>query len=326
MEQSKEYTALVVLNYNNFEDTINCIQSVEHYNTAPVKFVVVDNGSTRKNVADTLGCYLEQHYSGRYLHLDDSGLSKAVSVKRSLPYATYIQSAANDGYACGNNKALCLVECDDSIRYVMILNNDVLFVQDIVPILAERYDTISDAGILSPILYKRNMEGLDLNCARKNVTLMEIVFANYFHYILRLLKIDNPFSHRYIIKNETEHLPKCLEIELPSGSCMFIDKKYFSSIGFFDSHTFLYYEENILFKKIEKTGKRNYLMTDLKCIHLGAQSTSSSPGRFGIICSNASCRYYMKNYHGISKLSYLFFLLSQKFGYAMFCLQQKLKR
>ena len=37
-------TAVVILNYNNSEDTINCIKSVEENNTADVKYVVVDNG------------------------------------------------------------------------------------------------------------------------------------------------------------------------------------------------------------------------------------------------------------------------------------------
>lgn len=42
------------MNYNNSYDTINCIKSVLNYNTYPVKFIVVDNGSPNLNVIEEL--------------------------------------------------------------------------------------------------------------------------------------------------------------------------------------------------------------------------------------------------------------------------------
>lgn len=41
-------TAIIILNYNNYEDTINCIESIEKYNTADIKYVIVDNNSNRE--------------------------------------------------------------------------------------------------------------------------------------------------------------------------------------------------------------------------------------------------------------------------------------
>lgn len=38
---------VIILNYNNIDDTINCIESVvENSDTDGLKFVVVDNGSS----------------------------------------------------------------------------------------------------------------------------------------------------------------------------------------------------------------------------------------------------------------------------------------
>ena len=50
-------TALIILNFNNYEDTINCIESVEKYNTAPVKLIIVDNASTRGGASEALKYY-----------------------------------------------------------------------------------------------------------------------------------------------------------------------------------------------------------------------------------------------------------------------------
>lgn len=315
-------TALIILNYNNYEDTINCIESVEHYNTAKVKIIVVDNGSTRKEAAAKLGQYMEQRYQNNFLHLDDQSLGESTKSNITLPYATYIESATNDGYACGNNKGLNLTECDNEIEYVMILNNDVLFVQDIIPEIRSQYCLLADVAILSPILYKRNMKGLDLNCARLNTSLKTELMNNFFRYVYEALHKQKTYMKRCYLINEEDKLPQLLKIELPSGSCMFIRKALFSSIGFFDPNTFLYYEENILHKKIEKIGMQNYLVSNLKCIHLGAASTSTSTSHFAIMCGLKSGRYYMKNYADLTALEYNLFIFSQIFSWFTFKLQK----
>lgn len=304
-------TAVIILNYNNYEDTLNCIESVESHNTAPIKLIVVDNGSSRKGTAYELGKYLKQKFSGSFLHLDDGSLKAFIQDPAcSLPYVTYIESSTNDGYARGNNKALFLTEKDEEIEFVMILNNDVLFVQDIIPGLYGWYHRLADAAILSPLLYKRDMEGIDLNCARINCTLKLELAYYFFHPIFQLFRKQDPFlKKRYLIKDE-RCLPEVLKIELLSGSCMFIRKTLFSNIGFFDPHTFLYWEESILFKKTERISMQNYLITDCKCIHLGASSTSTSSVpffKYGI----SSGRYYMRNYANIRWWQYSLFVFSQ---------------
>jgi len=43
-------TGIIILNYNNYDDTINCINSIELYNTYPIKYIIVDNNSTNESV------------------------------------------------------------------------------------------------------------------------------------------------------------------------------------------------------------------------------------------------------------------------------------
>lgn len=317
-------TALIILNYNNYGDTLNCIKSVEHYNTAPIKLVVVDNGSTRRDAVESLKQYMEKRYAGRYLHLNDEELSVKVSSSQvALPYATFIESSSNDGYACGNNKALRLLEKNTEVEYVMILNNDVLFVQDIIPALGTFVETHKDAGLVSPLLYKKNMKEIDANCARLDTSYKAELAENFFHYYFRARGVDNSLiKKRYLIK-EGMTLPKVISIELPSGSCMFIRKQLFAEVDFFDPYTFLYFEENILYRKMERAGKRNYLLTDLKCIHLGASTTSSSPSLFILNHNHRSARYYMKNYMGISKSAYWLYCFSLTVSKLLYTLQKK---
>lgn len=324
IKRNKFVTALIILNYNNYEDTINCIESVERYNTSPIKIVIVDNGSSRRNAASTLGKHLAEKYVGRYRHFTDEELAEAQKVKQTLPYMTFIESKSNDGYARGNNKALYLTQCDEELDYVMILNNDVLFVQDIIPGLIDKYEHLKDVAIISPLLYKKDFEGIDYNCARLDTSFTIELTNNFFYYIFRAFGRFNPLNERrYLIKN-ANCLPELMKIELPSGSCMLIRKNLFEKIGFFDPHTFLYYEENILFKKVVREGLQNYIITNLKCIHLGATSISKTPGYFATRCYLRSCRYYMKNYVRLSSLKYSLLVASQVFRYCTFVLQKKL--
>lgn len=295
-------TAIVILNYNNYEDTINCIDSVEKYNTAPIKYIVVDNGSKRENVVDALDAYLKGKFGDDYLQINE------FSEVKNLPYMTFIVSKINDGYACGNNKGLRMAYVDDEIDKIMVLNNDVLFVEDIIPSLSKAIDSDDHIGIVSPLLYKKDMVDLDYNCARRCEGVWRTIERFLFYYV-------NPFGIKDRWNKKQLYLLDCpelryterFEIALPSGSCMLFSKRLFEQIGSFDPHTFLYYEENILYQKLRAIGKTNWIFPKLKCIHLGASSTKHEVGYFMIKSSANSACYYIENYTNASKLTKLLF-------------------
>lgn len=313
MTIQEKLTALIVLNYNNYEDTINCIESVEKYNTAPVKFIIVDNASTRSGASEALKDYLLKRYKDEVSVYSDNNIAESNN-NMHLSYCSLILSNVNDGYARGNNKGLKLAEIDPSIEYIMILNNDVLFVQDIIPSLIERSESIQDSALLSPLLFKRNMDGYDYNCARNDTTLLTELVNNFFHYFFIVFKCNNPLMSGRFLLRRCKELPQSMKIDLPSGSCMFIKKELFKQMEYFDPNTFLYYEENILYRKVKRINRQNYLFTDLKCIHLGAQSTSKVNYSYSKEKKKmVSPLYYMKNYYGLNCIQYALYKASVYF-------------
>ena len=277
-------TCIIILNYNNVKDTINCIESIEKFNTADIKYVIVGNNSTKEGCVDVLKNYLLKKFSNSVNIMYEGEEHPLV-----LPYMSLLLSSENDGYARGNNKGLKLAETDPEVTDVLILNNDILFVQNIIPSLLDYYYKLPDAGIVSPLLCKKDLT-VDLRCARKNTNIWIEIVRKLFNYTLTFLKID--LSKRLYLLHDEENIPELLPIELPSGSCMLINKQLFADIGFFDPNTFLYVEENILYKKLLTKGKRNYLCGNLKCIHLGASSTSvSHTSVFLLKCERDSFTY-----------------------------------
>lgn len=301
-------TGIIILNYNNFEDTFNCIESIEKYNTAPIKIIIVDNGSTRLGVADKIVKFLNKRILyGDFLHLHDEDLSCIGPI--NLPLYTFIESKINDGYAAGNNKGLNLLNFDDSVKYTLILNNDILFVEDIIPVLVDFETTHIDAGLISPILYTKDLQDLDYTCARKNIEFYKDILGNLLIPFEKIIHYNRNYKNStYMLKKGIVY-PPILTIELPSGSCMLISKNKFRQIDFFDSNTFLYYEENILYKKTQGINLKNYLLTNIKCIHLGAQSTTKSSVEINHF-SRKSKYYYYITYEKIGILKKMIYKLS----------------
>lgn len=312
----KKITAVIILNYNNYEDTVNCIESVERFNTTPVKYIVVDNGSTRKDAVKALDSYLGKKFIGQYKY------GKEDEFSGELGYMSFIVSATNDGYAKGNNKGIKLAMQDEDIDYILILNNDIVFYEDIIGRLVDFYEKHTDVGVVCPLLYTKGKKGIDYTCARKQVGVFDLGLL----YILMCENILGYYEHynekQKILLNHHELLDEEeIPIEMPSGSCFLISKSVFKEIGYFDKGTFLYYEENILQKKLERIHKRNFLLPDIGCIHLGAATTlKTKSNAFLIKCEIKSAKRFVMKYCNPSIFAKILFLM----GYCMMSLKIKL--
>ncbi len=290
-------TALIILNYNNPKATADCLRSLRAHNSAPVKTIVVDNASRPELRAELTDVFrnefgptapiVEEHdpKSRTSLHGND-----AVLLLRS----------ENSGYAQGNNAGLALAFDDPAVDTVMILNNDILFVEDIIPGLLEVLDAHPDAAVVSPVLYKKDMQGLDLNCARRAASVGLLVRSNLLHYWWRFRNYTPP--EQYILCDKDAPVCGVISMDLPSGSCMLLRKEVFARMGGFDPATFLYFEENILAARAKKLGLRSYLSLDHRCIHLGA-ATTSLPTQHSYTILKAgieSACHYVDHYSGAS--------------------------
>lgn len=268
-------TGIIILNYNNARYTLDCLESIMKHNTAPVRIVVVDNASTDDSVA-VLDGWLKSH-PGAF---------------------TLLEAPSNGGYAQGNNVGLEYLDSNDDVDKVLILNNDVLLTQDIIPTMAGFIDAHPEAGLVSPLLRCRDGKTPDSTCARKDCTIKEIVWTYLLYFTNRFGILSRLSDRRKMLLTNPELQEKeCVEIELPSGSCMMIRKALFKEIGWFDPNTFLYYEENILYHKLLRAGKQNYMLPLISCIHLGGETTNKVEHSAAYMKrSKASGFYYATHY------------------------------
>lgn len=119
---------VVVLNYNDAEDTTRCVESVLRMRYSPFEVVIVDNASP-----DGSGALLRERF----------------------PSCHHIQSPHNDGYAAGNNQGIRYA-LSRSAEWVFILNNDTIVEPDTLKAMIEAGQESVGAGIVTcRILYER---------------------------------------------------------------------------------------------------------------------------------------------------------------------------
>ena len=115
---------IVILNWNGLEDTLACLESLEHLDYPNFEVVVVDNDSSDGS---------EEVLKGRY------------------PQHVIIQSGANLGFAGGTNVGLRYALGHDA-SYAWLLNNDTLVEPDALTELVKRMQEKPGAGLCGSTL------------------------------------------------------------------------------------------------------------------------------------------------------------------------------
>lgn len=308
---------ILILNYNNVKDIKECIDSlVRHIDISIVKLLVVDNGSTINN-SQEVADYLNTRFG------EIQEIQKPDSVSK-LGQVSYFRLTKNLGYARGNNEGLNCFYNDHEVNYIMILNSDIIITEDFIPTLKEHLSCHKELAVVSPLLYKRNGE-VDYCCARRSLNKTDLLktFSSVFNK-----KYMRALDDQKILKGAPNALLKeSVDIEFPSGSCMMFHKEVLQKIGGFDPNTFLYYEENILCRKIQKLGMKCALIPSVSCIHTGgATTTSVKTAYFLKKCNLESLLYYLKMYEDCSELEIFYVLLTGRLRLLRLRLGEKVKR
>ncbi|MBQ5852225.1 MAG: glycosyltransferase family 2 protein, partial [Lachnospiraceae bacterium] len=179
---------------------------------------------------------------------------------------------------------------------------------DIVTPLVARLYEIPDVGSVSPLLYKPDGE-IDYCCARRSLEKKDMLVT--FSYLFNK-QYTAALEKRKILRESPELInQEKIEIDLPSGSCMLFKKSVFEALGGFDKGTFLYYEEDILNKKIKQMGLKNVLIPSVNCIYVGGATTNNTKSAFFLKkCNYESLLYYLQKYESCTRLELCYFKLS----------------
>lgn len=235
---SKVY--IILLNYNGWQDTIECLESVLKSHYENYQIMVVDNDSPNNSMDYIINwaegkqevvydensqlMYLSQPHEPKPLdyvfYKKEEALSGGDREKESKLNnpIIFIQSGENGGFAAGNNVGIKYALAKDDFEYVWLLNNDTVIEKNSLSSL-EEYATKNDLGISgSTLMYYHEPQEAQAYGGTVN-------------------KFFGTGSH-ILDKNEIEN-----KLDYVVGASFLINKKVIDKIGLMPEEYFLYYEE-----------------------------------------------------------------------------------
>ncbi|MFW9971759.1 MAG: glycosyltransferase family 2 protein [Candidatus Odinarchaeota archaeon] len=199
----KGLVSVIILNYNNYKFTIDCLKSLTHQNYKNFEVVLVDNGS-KYNLFLKLKEQLEQFKSILRLNL--------------------IRSEKNLYFGAGNNKAIKIAKGE----YICLLNYDTEVMPNFLQNMVEFLEKNPQVGMISPkIKLFSKKELIWTTAGQVNFNSGDVVTNRGF-------LISDPDDK---IFNKIE------PIDFAPGTALFVRKAYLEQIGLIDEIYFMYWED-----------------------------------------------------------------------------------
>lgn len=156
MADDQSRVCIVVLNWNGWQDTIACLESIERLDCPGVCTIVVDNHSTDDSVPQIVRWAAQRAGTRNFLTIryrrDSDNLDYAAAMLRPGT-SMLIQSDENLGFAAGSNLGIRMA-MQARIDYVWLLNNDAVAEPQALTKLVSFLDSHSEfAGVTGQIRY-----------------------------------------------------------------------------------------------------------------------------------------------------------------------------
>lgn len=263
---------LITLNYNDYETTHHFATNVAKYQCVDF-LVIVDNNSDDNS----------------YEKLKELTSEKVIIVK----------SEKNGGYSYGNNYGFKVLKARFGLDFNLVISNPDIEISE--SDLEQLFNCVANSeGVVGPTI----IEGDSLNRGHKVPTVFDDILLNIPFLSKTVFKSRLEYKNSYYCEDATK-------VGFVSGSVFGISARLFDSIGMLDENVFLYYEENILAKRLEKINKDVYVLNNVKAIHhhsISIDKVCSSYKKLRVL--KASQYYFHSNYSNASKFSLMILKLS----------------
>lgn len=233
--------SIVILNYLNYLDTIECVESIFKMNYELEGIVIVDNHSHNESFK-----ILSRKYK-KY--------NKIVVVK----------TGSNYGFAKGNNIGIAIARQRFHTDFVLVVNNDTIFEQkDYLEKLLNHYEY--GVGMIGSAIHLKG------NVVQKE-EVYDISFQGTFRRFVKLnLKKVQKDIWCFLIQNVKEKK----EVKFLHGCIILFTPDFFKHYNGFYKRTFLYAEEPILYLMCKKYKLWQVYVHDIYIYHKEDQSSKMS--------------------------------------------------
>lgn len=269
--------SIILLNWNGWQDTIECLESVYQIDYSNYNVIVVDNASTDNSIEKIIEyCegkikveskffqYNPQNKPLNILEYNEKDLNGSKEKNQSIlsnRKIRLIKNCENYGFAGGNNIAMEYAIKTLKTDYVLLLNNDTVVDKKFLNNLINVAKNDKKIGILGSTVYFYDdptiiqSAGMKLNWKKGTVK------------ILGYNEIDNG---QFNIS----------EVDYVDGSNILIKKEVFEKIGYLDPKYFLYWEETDFCVRAHELGYKIIYAPNAKIWHKLGSTTKKISGSY----------------------------------------------
>lgn len=243
--------AIITLNYNGKQDTLELLESINKLQITSYKLlvIVVDNASFDGSVS---------------------------AIKQQFPQIDIVQTGSNLGFAGGFNKGIDYARAWGA-DYFLLINNDCLIKDvDLITKLVKTIESDENlpagrqVGLVSPKIYFAPGFEFHKDRYKKEDQGKVLWFAGGKFDWNNIGSI-----HRGIDEVETGKYNSFEESEIFSGACVLIKKEVFEKAGLFDEKYFLYFEDSDFAIRVKQAGFKIYYNGVTSIYHKVSQSTGT---------------------------------------------------
>ncbi|BBO99520.1 glycosyltransferase family 2 protein [Sulfuriferula nivalis] len=220
--------AIIILNWNGWKDSLECLESLRSLERQDFAIVVVDNASTDDSRAKLLE-WISTHNPSAHIDaiINEVDIGSFHREFKNSEYI-YIQSSSNGGFAAGNNLGIRLA-LQAGCEYVWLLNNDTIV--DPAALVTLEQCMAQDVGVGmcgSMLIYYDDR------------TVVQAIGGVQFNFLLgRGNQLGQGLSTDDIRVVE----PAKDALTYISGASLFVRSEFLRDVGLMEESYFLYFEE-----------------------------------------------------------------------------------
>lgn len=307
---------IVILNWNGWEDTVECLESLFQINYPNYNVIVVDNASEDdsiekiKNYAGGIQ-RLESNYflydssnkplkmfeytneESELLPINESSNTEFILTQNLI----LLKNNKNYGFAEGNNIGIRFALKNLDPQYVLLLNNDTVVDKNFLVKLVEFAENNSVIGVIGPkILYYDTPD-------KFQVTSTEINFWRGTSYLIGDGEIDHG---QYDKIKKTDYVP---------GSCFLAKREVIDKVGLFNSDYYLYWEEADYCMRANKLGYKCIYYPHTKIWHKASNSTNKVSGLLTYYMTRNMFWFMKEHADRLHNVMFILFFVGLKFWY-----------
>lgn len=292
-KNSQNSISVVLINYNSWEDTVECVKSLFNSDFKNFSVVIVDNKSTNNSTKKLEECFNEK-FKKIFISFDydDNFSSNDYSNKKIF----LIKNKDNVGFSKGNNIGIKFNKEILNNKYIWILNNDVEVDKNAMKYLVDYSNDDLDKNFLGvTIIEYYNRELIQCTCGGRYCRFTTM--SKNSNKGVNIKELDK-------LRDKSNYI---------SGCSIFGSKDLFEKVGNFSTDYFLYFEEmDLMIKskknKIGKKWVKNAIIFHKEGASIGSKNLKRKKSEFSEYQSNISCLIFNKKHY---RIMWQFYILNR---------------